>query len=82
VSVYCTTSFSVCSWRRTKMPIIYPDLRLDYKVATHPSKSDFLFGSIGNNHLHLSRSQDRCTSILRERDRMTSRILAEVCTKI
>jgi hypothetical protein len=23
--------------RRTKMPIIiYPDLRLDYKVATHP----------------------------------------------
>jgi DNA invertase Pin-like site-specific DNA recombinase len=34
VSVYCTTSFSVCSRRRTKMPIIYPDLRLDYKVAT------------------------------------------------
>ena len=37
VSVYCTTSFSVYSRRRTKMPIIYPDLRLDYKVATHPS---------------------------------------------
>jgi hypothetical protein len=37
VSVFCTTSFSVCSRRRTKMPIIiYPDLRLDYKVATHP----------------------------------------------
>ena len=36
MSVYCTTSFSVCSRRRTKMPIIYPDLRLDYKVATHP----------------------------------------------
>jgi hypothetical protein len=36
VSVYCTTSFSVCSRRRTKMPIIYPELRLDYKVATHP----------------------------------------------
>jgi hypothetical protein len=37
VSVYCTTSFSACSRRRTKMPIIYPDLRLDYKVATHPN---------------------------------------------
>jgi hypothetical protein len=36
VSVYCTTSYSACSRRRTKMPIIYPDLRLDYKVATHP----------------------------------------------
>ena len=35
-SVYCTASFSVCSRRRTKFPIIYPDLRLDYKVATHP----------------------------------------------
>jgi hypothetical protein len=34
--VYCSTSFSICSRRRTKMPIIYPDLRLDYKVATHP----------------------------------------------
>jgi hypothetical protein len=39
VSVYCTTSFSVCSRRRTKMPIIYPSLRLDYKVATHPGKA-------------------------------------------
>jgi IS6 family transposase len=38
VSVYCTTSFSVCSRRRTKMPIIYPDLRLDYKLATHPCR--------------------------------------------
>jgi hypothetical protein len=37
VSVYCTASFSVCSRRRTKMPIIYTDPRLDYKVATHPS---------------------------------------------
>jgi hypothetical protein len=27
---------SVCSLRRAKFPIIYPDLRLDYKVATHP----------------------------------------------
>jgi hypothetical protein len=35
-SVCCTTSFSVCSLRPTKLPIIYPDLRLDYKVATHP----------------------------------------------
>ena len=35
-SVYCTTSFSVCSLRRTKIPIICPDLRLDYKLATHP----------------------------------------------
>ena len=36
MSGYCTTSFSVCSRRRTKMSIIYPDLRLDYKVATLP----------------------------------------------
>jgi hypothetical protein len=35
-SVYCTASFSVCSRRRTELPIIYPDLWLDYKVATHP----------------------------------------------
>ena len=38
MSGYCTTSFSVCSRRRTKMSIIYPDLRLDYKVATLPLK--------------------------------------------
>jgi hypothetical protein len=37
-SVYCTASFSVCSLRLAKFPIIYPDLRLDYKVATHPAK--------------------------------------------
>src|SRR5271165_1773576 len=37
-SVYCTASFSVCSLRRAKFPIIYPDLRLDYKVATHPGR--------------------------------------------
>ena len=36
-SVSCTTSFSVCSLRRAKFSIIYPDLRLDYKVATQPS---------------------------------------------
>jgi hypothetical protein len=35
-SVHCTALFSVCSLRRAKFPIIYPDLRLDYKVATHP----------------------------------------------
>jgi hypothetical protein len=35
-SVYCTASFSVCSLRRAKFPIIYPDLRFNYKVATHP----------------------------------------------
>ena len=34
--VYCTASFSVCSRRRTNFQIIYPDLRLDYKVATQP----------------------------------------------
>jgi hypothetical protein len=34
---FCTTaSFWVCSRRPTKLPIVYPDLRLDYKVATHP----------------------------------------------
>jgi len=34
--VYCTSSFSVCSLRRAKFPVIYSDLWLDYKVATHP----------------------------------------------
>ena len=34
--VYCTASFSICSLRRAKLPIIYPVLWLDYKVATHP----------------------------------------------
>jgi hypothetical protein len=29
-------SFSVFSLRQAKFSIIYPDLRLDYKVATHP----------------------------------------------
>jgi hypothetical protein len=29
--------YSVCSLHRAKFPNIYPDLRLDYKVATHPS---------------------------------------------
>ena len=35
-SVYCTASFSVCSRRRTELPIIYADFRLDYKLATLP----------------------------------------------
>ena len=34
--VYCTASFSICSLQRAKFPIIYPDFRLDYKVATLP----------------------------------------------
>jgi transposase-like protein len=37
--VYCTASLLVSSRRPTKFPIIYPDLRLDYKVATLPPKS-------------------------------------------
>jgi hypothetical protein len=41
-SVYRTASFSVCSRRRTKFPIIYTDLRLDFKVATHPTASPFV----------------------------------------
>ena len=35
-SVYFTASFSVFSRRRAKLPIIYPDIRLDYKLATLP----------------------------------------------
>ena len=35
-SVCSIALFSVCSLRRAKFPIIYPDLRLDCKVATHP----------------------------------------------
>jgi hypothetical protein len=38
-SVYCTASFSVCSRRRTELPIIYADFRLDYKLATLPLES-------------------------------------------
>src|SRR5271165_4143644 len=34
---YCTASFSICSLRRAKFPIIYPVIRLDYKLATLPS---------------------------------------------
>ena len=33
---FCTASFSVYSLRKAKFPIIYADLRLDCKVATHP----------------------------------------------
>src|SRR5580698_5290725 len=35
-SVYSTGSFSVCSRRRTELPIIYADFLLDYKLATLP----------------------------------------------
>ena len=38
-SIYCSASVSVSSRRRTELPIIYPDLWLDYKVATHPQKA-------------------------------------------
>ena len=37
-SVYFTASFSVFSRRRAKLPIIYPDIRLDYKLATLPDR--------------------------------------------
>ena len=37
-SVYCTASFSICSLRRTKVLIIYPEFPLDYKLATLPEK--------------------------------------------
>ena len=40
--VYCTASFSICSLRRAKFPIIYPVLWLDYKVATHPDVVEFV----------------------------------------
>jgi hypothetical protein len=33
-SVYWTASFSVCSLRRTELPIIYADFRLGNKLAT------------------------------------------------
>jgi hypothetical protein len=36
-SVCSIALFSVCSLRRAKFPIIYPDLPLDCKVATHPT---------------------------------------------
>src|SRR6266481_5476255 len=39
-SFSCTASFSVYSLRKAKFPIIYADLRLDCKVATHPKKSN------------------------------------------
>jgi IS6 family transposase len=39
VDFYCTASFSVSSRRQTELPIIYPDLWLNYKVATHPAGS-------------------------------------------
>jgi hypothetical protein len=41
-SVCSIALFSVCSLRQAKFPIIYPDLRLDCKVATHPCESSLL----------------------------------------
>jgi len=41
-SVYCTASLLVSSRRPTKFPVIYPDLRLDYKVATLPELEQIL----------------------------------------
>jgi hypothetical protein len=38
-SVYSTGSFSVCSRRRTELPIIYADFLPDYKLATLPFKT-------------------------------------------
>jgi hypothetical protein len=40
----CTASFWVCSRRRAKLPIVYPDLRLDYKLATLPILALSLLG--------------------------------------
>ena len=48
-SVYCTASFSICSLRRAKFPIIYPVLWLDYKVATHPQGHYAYYVIIGNS---------------------------------
>src|SRR6202030_1786330 len=36
VAEHPTASFLVCSLRPTKLPIIYADFRLDYKLATLP----------------------------------------------
>ena len=50
-AVYCTASFSVCSRRRTELPIIYADFRLDYKFATRPmGKQDVDFLAVWLNY--------------------------------
>jgi transposase len=59
VSVYCTTSFSVYSRRRTELPIIYPDLRLDYKVATHPHILVDTLGLLVANRVEPADTSDR-----------------------
>jgi AcrR family transcriptional regulator len=46
-SVYCTASFSVFSRRRAKLPIIYPDIRLDYKLATLPTTLEAVAAAAG-----------------------------------
>ena len=35
------------------MPIIYPDLRLDYKVATHPTNGVCLVDNVEANRLQI-----------------------------
>jgi hypothetical protein len=51
-SVHCTALCSVCSLRRAKFPIIYPDLRLDYKVATHPCGLNVLVQDLLEQVMH------------------------------
>ena len=58
----------MCSPRRAKIPIIYPDLRLDYKVATHPAyerpvgdswRVDETYLKVGGQWVYLYRSVDK-----------------------
>jgi hypothetical protein len=52
-SVYCTASFSVCSRRRTELPIIYADFRLDYKLATLPTQRSEKPDTARRHFLHI-----------------------------
>jgi hypothetical protein len=55
----CTASFSLFSRRPTKLPIIYADFRLDYKLATLPlkmtgkSKTGAARRKLGSSSVHL-----------------------------
>ena len=60
-SVYCTASFPVCSLRRIELPIIYPDLWLDFKVATHPERVSS--GSRGSRAIRVATSPPPAQSI-------------------
>ena len=62
--VYCTASFSVCSLRRAKFPIIYPDLQLDYKVATHTGESLPIASLASMNPAISSRSQLKASRMI------------------